>query len=186
MRAVERSAVSTPRRSKLKQPPSENFGRRLFSYVAIRIATMGVLSDLVLADRKDAERVGNSINPVAEFGGLEAKGIDGILLGELYCILDGSPRTEDFVVDYMGDVLYQASEHGPWVQEVPQELIEWLALVDDDQLRTVGQKWDECEEMVFNYGPPVPDASLSFLREFAALARQALAESKSILLWTCL
>lgn len=148
---------------------------------------MGVLSDLVLANRNDAQLVGESSNPVAEFGGLEAKGIDGILLGELYCILEGIPSTVDFVVDFMGEVLYQASDEGPWVHEVPIALTEWLALIDDDQLRTVANQWGECGEMVERYGPPQDqDVDVGFLEDLAVLSRRALAERKSILLWTSL
>lgn len=134
---------------------------------------MGVLSDLVLADRKDAQLVGDSGNPVAEFGGLEAKGIDGVLLGELYCILEGIPSTVDFVVGFMGELLYQGSEHGPWVQEVPPNLIEWLALVDDDHLYAAAAQWVTCEEMLFD-GPCPPEAVMGFLRDFAKLAQQAV------------
>lgn len=146
---------------------------------------MGVLSDLVLADRKDAQLIGDSGNPVAEFGGLEAKGIDGVLLGELYCILEGSPSTVDFVVGFIGEVLYQASDEGPWVEEVPGALIEWLALLDDDDLYAVAAQWVTCEEILLD-GPCPPEAVTGFLRDFAKLAQQAVEQQKSILLWTCL
>lgn len=41
---------------------------------------MGVLTDLVIADPSEAERIGSSDCPSKDFGGLDARGIDPVKL----------------------------------------------------------------------------------------------------------
>jgi len=146
---------------------------------------MGVLTDFVVANAKDAQRVGDSLNPSAEFNGLEAKGVTGIELGQLYCVLEGISDRDAILDSFMTEALYQASEYGPWVHEVPQALTEWLALLDEGQLRAAAVEWVKCEELSLD-GPCPPEAVEWFLRDLAKLAQQAVDQRKSILLWTSL
>ena len=48
---------------------------------------MGVLTDIVVVDRKHARRVLKSACPSRDFGGLDAKGIDTVKLGTLHAAL---------------------------------------------------------------------------------------------------
>jgi len=149
---------------------------------------MGVLTDFVAADSSEVERVGKSLNPSEDFSGLDAKGMDGIKLGGLYCILTGTTYTIDFVADFMGErsIVYQESEEGPWVHLVPHDLTARVARLSPTDISQVAVRWSKTEEFDPKYFEWPPDAVKQFLVDFAALARQAVSEGKSVLMWVCL
>jgi hypothetical protein len=142
---------------------------------------MGVLTDFVIADPSDAERVGESSYSSKDFGGLEAKGIDQVKLGTLYGILTGAP----FNPSFMGDdesLLYLASDAGPLVQLVPPDLVGRLASLDDSELTRVAEKWAETEEFALSRWSP--ETVEHWLTDLAAIARKTVAEGKSLLMWS--
>lgn len=81
---------------------------------------MGVLTDFVVAPRPNAVRVGEASVPSEEFGGIDAKGIDQVRMGTLYAILSGT-YDPTFLVDEASFV-YSASDDGPWVQVIPEDM----------------------------------------------------------------
>src|SRR4051794_38827478 len=98
---------------------------------------MGVLTDFVVADRADARRVCDSDCPSQDFAGLDAKGIDTVKLGTLHAILTRG----DFNPSFMGDTLCSGGDDGPWVSEVPPDLVRRLAALTPRQLTAAGKKW---------------------------------------------
>src|SRR3954469_8106971 len=103
---------------------------------------MGVLTDFVVADRGDAQRVCDSSCPSRDFAGLDAKGIDTVKLGTLYAVLTGGKFDPSFV----GDSLCSGGEDGPWVFEVPPAPVQRLAALTPRQLTAAGKKWAATEE----------------------------------------
>jgi hypothetical protein len=95
---------------------------------------MGVLTDFVVADCADAQRVCNSDCPSQDFVGLDAKGVDTVKLGALHAVLTGG----QFDPLFMANAVCTGGEDGPWVIEVPNDMVQRLAALDAQQLRSAG------------------------------------------------
>lgn len=143
---------------------------------------MGGLTDFVIANRVDAQDVCDSDCTSRDFFGLDAKGIDTVKLGVLHSILTG----DEFDPSFMGNLLCSGGEDGPWVMEVPAELVQRLAGLDRDLLRSVGAKWATTEEFSPRLDNWSPDAVQQILHDLAALCSRAVEEGKAMLMWVCL
>ena len=145
---------------------------------------MGVLTDFVVADVADAERVGEAHVPSREFDGIDAKGIDQILMAELYATLTGSELDSDFLQNEES-FLYKGPEETRWVQLVPADLVERIAKLSEFEINRVGRDWFAASKE-FRYTGWTSVGATGFLREFQLLCKRAVAEKKSVLMWTCL
>ena len=142
---------------------------------------MGVLTDLIIADKSDAEIVANSIGPTEEWKGFDAKGHNEITLGHLLCILRGEEFDETVWDEF--PLLAQATEDGPWVFDLPDDLTVKLSQLNEDEIPAVVSEWladnDDMKGFDNNYAE-------SFIREFKLLAAESINEQKPILMWMCL
>ncbi len=143
---------------------------------------MGVLTDIVVADRGAAQRVCDSDCPSREFVGLDAKGIDTVKLGTLNAILVGG----EFDPAFMSEPLCSRGEEGPWVLEVPSDLVRRLATLTAQELELIGEQWAATEEFSPQYDYWPIEAVQQILQEIAALCKQARHEDKALLMWMCL
>ena len=143
---------------------------------------MGVLTDFVAVKRDEAEIVCQSLNPSKDFAGIDAKGIDTVKMGTLYAILMGVKADPAF----MSDFVCQASEDGPWVSEVPQDMARKLAELAPTELRSIGARWATTEEFTMEYGGWPPEAVHQVLQNLAMMCTRALSESKVVFMWMCL
>jgi hypothetical protein len=144
---------------------------------------VGVLTDIVIADRTDAERVGRSECPYAEFDGIDAKGIDTVKLGTLNAILTNSPFDPSFAAS---ECLFQGSEEGPLVFEVPATFIQRLASLSSEELVHAGTRWAATEEFSPRYDNWPAEDVHELLGRLVALARRAVGAQKSVLIWMSL
>ena len=142
---------------------------------------MGVLSDLVAAPATDADRVANSVNPAAELGGIDIKGIDSVKFGTLHAILTGR-SFEDLLPEY--DPVVTVSEEGPWLFRLPTELVVRLASLAGGDERAVVSRWAATEEFALD-GWSASDVARA-LDEIVALARKGLDAGHSLFLWMSL
>jgi hypothetical protein len=76
------------------------------------VGTMGVLTDLILADEHEGKRIAESHYSLDEYSGIDVKGIDSVKLSTLHGILTGK-TFEELFPQY--DPVTEASEEGPWV-----------------------------------------------------------------------
>ena len=141
------------------------------------------LTDFVIADRDDAQRVCDSVSPCEEFKGMDAKGIDPVKLGTLYAILADTEDVPDFADD---EFLCDGGEEGPWVMEVPTELVLRLVKLDATQIGAAATKWAKTEEFSSEYANWPPDLVHDVLSDLAKLCAQAVAAKKSVLMWMAL
>src|SRR5262245_42105299 len=90
---------------------------------------MGVLSDIVIADKSEAKAVGASRNPTAQWEGAAWKTIDPVKLGKLWSILKSEPLELERVMAKVRQIqlLHEASDDGPWVYLLPDQLRDALA-----------------------------------------------------------
>ena len=143
---------------------------------------MGVLTDFVVANRHDSERVCDSDCPSQDFAGRDAKGIDTVKLGTLHAILTGA----DFDPSFMSDCLCSRGEDGPWVFEVPSDMVKRLAALTAQDVSSVGRKWAATEEFSTPGDSWPIDAVEDALRNLTELCNQATDEGKTVLMWMCL
>jgi hypothetical protein len=141
------------------------------------------LTDFVVAERNDAQRVCDSGCPSEEFRGLAAKGVDPVKLGTLYAILTGTEYDPTFATD---EPLCAGGEEGPWVIEVPSDLVQRLAKLDAKQLGTAAAMWAKTEEFSPKYDNWPPELAHEVLEELGKLCSQAVAAKKSVLMWMSL
>jgi hypothetical protein len=145
---------------------------------------MGLLTDFVVADPTDAPRVGASHCPSRDFAGVAAKGIDTVKLSKLHSALTCRP----FDPTFMGNdaLRFAAWEGGPWVFEMPTDLVRWLAQLGPEELPPVAAAWSKIEEFSPRYDNWPAGAVQEVLSEIAALCRKAATENKVVFLWMCL
>jgi len=141
------------------------------------------LTDFVVVDRSEAQRVCDATCPSEEFSGLDAKGIDTVKLGTLYAVLTEIEFDSAFM---SGDPLASGGDEGPWVVEVPADLVQRLAKLDAKQLAAVAAKWAKTEEFSPQYDNWPAEAVHEVLAELVKLCTQAMAARKSVLLWLSL
>jgi hypothetical protein len=147
---------------------------------------MGVLTELVLAHLSDAEKVAHSAEPAHQFGGLEANGISIVTLGCLHSILKAVPYSNDPTAGYMTgkSLLFSESDDGPWVYLVPPELTLLASGMKAEDMRSVAVELSESRIAGGLWGNS-PEGFEEFLPGFAELAKGAIGEGKSILMWVC-
>jgi hypothetical protein len=143
---------------------------------------MGVLTDFVVADRGDAQRVCQSRCPSRDFSGMDAKGLDGIKLGSLWTILTGVESGPAF----KNDTLCSGGEDGPWVFEVPADLVQQIARLSSSQLSSAGSRWGETEEFLPKYDNWSAEEVQQMLQGLAVLCKRAVAQGQAVLMWMCL
>jgi len=146
---------------------------------------MGVLTDIVIAGRDDAQKVGEADVPSHEFPGIDAKGINQVHMGTLYAILTRSDYDPRFMTTHESFV-YSASQDGPWVQLIPDDMVARLAKTSDAEIPLIADEWGKTEEFDPEYSRWTKEDIVTFLRQLTSLSRKAQGENKSVFMWSCL
>lgn len=148
---------------------------------------MGVLSDIIIADRNEASAINAAGGThLKQWPCLESKGIDTVKLGTLYQIVhDRSLDDMNFFAKFMQDaVLDQPSDDGPWVFLIPPELMSAVAEFDEARTEAVATKWAATDEFKLDRWQ-FEDVE-EYLQSLVSHARKARDAGKSLLLWTSL
>lgn len=69
----------------------------------------------------------------------------------------------------MADLLFQASEDGPFAMRIPPEFIKAVASIDDNRISEVAKRWGRTEELAFWHEADIIRA-LTELKTFATQA----------------
>lgn len=143
---------------------------------------MGVLTDIVIADDREAASVVAAAVPSRQWQGMDAKGIDQVKLSTLWALLADREFSVESVEEFA--TLAEESEDGPWVFRVPRPLLDLLAQLDTEQAHAKARAWAATEEFTLDRwkGEDVE----RILDELRALAREAAAQNKSLLMWMSL
>ncbi len=142
---------------------------------------MGVLTDLVIAEERDAAHIATLKYPLSEFAGIDIKGVDSVKLTTLHSILSGMPF-KDLLVQY--DPVAEASEDGPWVFLLPTDLVGMLAGLGEAEIVNIASQWGNTEEFQLEKWSQNDVAVV--LSNIANLARQASVQGKRVLAWMSL
>lgn len=145
-----------------------------------------MLTDLIAATEEDAPAILNAQGHANIWPTLEAKGMDQVKLASLRFILKGLPLDEGPVVEYTKDfkLLVDGGEDGPWIQALPDDLVQLLAVMPAADIAKVAAAWANTEEARLDRWQAA-DVEPG-LGELSALAAGAVAQGKRLLLWICL
>ncbi|MCO6436744.1 MAG: hypothetical protein J5J06_06630 [Phycisphaerae bacterium] len=148
---------------------------------------MAVLSDIIIARPDEAGSINAAEGKhLQRWPSLESKGIDTVKLGTLSKILMDRPVNDvDAVASFMLDaILDEASEDGPWVFQVPDELVAAVAALDSPTIDRVAQAWAATEE--FQLSRWSERDVREYMRDLVTISARARAEGKTLLLWMSL
>lgn len=139
---------------------------------------MGILCDLVVAPAGDGERIAASLSPARTFGGIDIKGIDPVKFGTLHSMVTGRPFKELFA---LYDPVAMAGDEGPWVFQIPTDLITRLAALDETESAALSRRWAATEEFVADRWAE-GDVTTA-LGAISSLSRRAVESRQSVFLW---
>jgi hypothetical protein len=142
---------------------------------------MGVLTDIVVVDCEQAEDVLNAEMPSESFPGFDAKGLDAIKLASLRAILTNEDYDAAWA-QHMPLVAGDENGEGPWVYDLPDDIVATLADLPLSDEARVAADWAATDELA--------DCSLELVHELlhqlANCARRAAQANKRLLMWICL
>lgn len=141
-------------------------------------APPSVVTDLVIADPRDARAVAEEATPRARWSGLDAKGVDQVKLGTLWALLASHDFRDDLVLEFVP--LHEVCEDGPWVFSFPEPLVALLAELDDARASRAAPAWAGTDELAMD-GWDVEGAA-ALIGGLRSLARAARTEQKPLLM----
>lgn len=141
-----------------------------------------MICTLVVNSLDNAQEVCESPAPHDDFGGLDAGDMDSVKLCVLRELLTGLP----FSPTYMSEPVCELDEDGPWLFEVPKDLVQPLAGLNQGELQELGGRWSAIPEFDSNHSNWSMQVVQEFLRDFANLCRQATEQNLSVLAWMSL
>lgn len=139
---------------------------------------MGLLVNIITADEDDIEAIGASEHPVKEWSGIEVREIDTEKLATLHCLL----TVDDFEQAQSAyEPVFVAEDEGVFVLRMPDEVVEKMALLEEEALELVG------EELAATEAFEIHDWSVeevqAFVAELSELARLADSQGQVIFVW---
>ena len=165
---------------------------------------MGVLTDYVVASAEEAIAGLQSIPDNTE-DRVEVRGTSPVSIIDLKRILLENRSVEPrpvarmtwadvvagrVVKDRNADQLplvFEEGPGGPWVYQLPSELVSRLSATDEPALTEIATRWWQCVE--FQREPPYRSWDVSAVRQFltilVTLARRARENGKNLYLWMC-
>ncbi len=139
---------------------------------------MGILTQIIAAEEDEIEAVGESLNPVDEWSGVERRDIDIPKLATLHSVLTGD-LFDDALVLY--EPIYISPAEGAYVLRFSDTARERLAELDEAALAEVASELSATEE--FEYADWDPEDIVDWLTELADLARLAGSQGQSWFVW---
>jgi hypothetical protein len=138
---------------------------------------MGVLTDIYIANVDEAEALGTSENTFEDFVGIDIKGFDTTLLEALYEIITGKKGKIEMI--------FEATEEGPWVFETPKDFVPIMAKLAKPELETVSAKLLKQNESLQLDGYD-SEGVKNVLQEITGIAQKAQSKNKGLLVWMSL
>lgn len=138
---------------------------------------MEFVTRIVAADEDEYYAVGDSPNPLDEWSGIEAPGLDTVKLATLHCLL--TDDSLQMALDFYEPIYESANQ--TVVLRVADELLEKLAELDEDGLENVASELAATEEYEREQWD-VEDV-LDRLNELAELAQLAESQGQLLFVW---
>lgn len=138
---------------------------------------MGILTNIVAADPDEVAAIGESLQPLEEWSGIERRDIDTAKIATLHTLLTGDDMEQAL---YLYEPVYAGME-GALVLRVADDVVEKLANLDEDALSRVAEELSATEE--FELEQWDADEIEDMVMELAELAQLAQAQEQSLFVW---
>lgn len=139
---------------------------------------MEILVNIVAAEEDELEALGESLQPLEEWSGIQRKSLDTAKIVMLHCLLTG----EEFDLALTSyEPVYVAAEGGTLVLRLADEAMERLAQLEEEALEQVADELAATEE--FEVGQWEQEEVESLLIDLADLAQLAEAQGQSLFVW---
>jgi hypothetical protein len=141
---------------------------------------MEVVICILAAEDEELEAIGESINPLDEWSGIETPGLDTVKIATLHCLLTG--ETLQASLDVCEPVYVGANQ--TIVVRIPDDSFEKLATLDEQALEDVAGELaatDEFEKQEWS-----AESVLALLSELAELAQLAESQGQGLFVWIAL
>jgi hypothetical protein len=139
---------------------------------------MAILTNIIAAEEDEIEAVGESLNPVSEWSGIEMRDVDTAKIATLHSLLTGD-LFDDAIALY--EPVYVSEAEGALVLRLTVELTERLAEVDEGVLDDIAAELAATEE--FEDAGWEDEAIAAMLASLADLARLADAQGQALFVW---
>ena len=139
---------------------------------------MAILTQFIAAEDDQIEAIGESLNPVEEWSGLQMRDVDTAKIATLHCLLTGD-LFDDAMAHY--EPVYASADEGAVVLRLADELTGHLAALDDDVFDDVAAELAATEE--FEYAGWEGEVIAAMLADLADLARLAESQGQALLVW---
>lgn len=139
---------------------------------------MSVLTQILAAEDDEIEAVGESLNPIEEWSGIQIRDLDTAKIATLHSLLTGD-LFDEAVAHY--EPVHVSDTEGALVLRLTDELTERLAALDEDRLDDVATELAATEE--FEYAGWEDEAIAAMLTDLADLARLAESQGQALLVW---
>ena len=130
---------------------------------------------LYIADPADAVAVGCEEDAADRWPSLWLRHVGDLELVALWAALGNSASETEGTL--MADLLFQASDEGPFVMRVPPAFVAALAAIPAERIPEVASMWGQTEELA-DWQPAELTTVIEQLREFA---RRAVTSGKPML-----
>jgi hypothetical protein len=138
--------------------------------------TMGMLSDVFVADRNEATAILQD-GPIGAFPTYQAKSLDPVTLGRLEAVLVAKPFAQ--IGGKLTSDHFESESGESGIHDVRPSLVEALAAMPSEAVARTAADWAEAEEW---YGATGPDLE-PIVRGLMQLAAQARQANKSLWVW---
>jgi hypothetical protein len=139
---------------------------------------MSILTHIVAAEEDEIESIGESLNPIDEWSGIEMRDVDTAKIATLHCLLTGD--LFDDAIGYYEPVYISAAE-GALVLRLADEVMERLVELEDEAIDAVAAELAATEE--FEYANWEDEAIAAMLMALAELARLAESQGQALFVW---
>jgi hypothetical protein len=139
---------------------------------------MSILTHIVAAEEDEIESIGESLNPIDEWSGIEMRDVDTAKIATLHCLLTG-----DLFDDAIGyyEPIYISAAEGALVLRLADEVMERLVELEDEAIDAVAAELAATEE--FEYANWEDEAIPAMLMALAELARLAESQGQALFVW---
>lgn len=138
---------------------------------------MGILTNIVAADPDDVAAIGESLQPLEEWSGIQRRDIDTAKMATLHALLTGDDLDQAL---YLYEPVYAGGE-GALVLRVADDVVDKLANLDEDALSRVAEELSATEE--FELEQWDADDIEDMVMELAELAQLAQSQEQSLFVW---
>lgn len=138
---------------------------------------MAILTNIVAADEDEFASIGESLRPLDEWSGIERRNIDTAKIATLHCLLTGD---EFELAASIYEPVYVSGE-GVLVLRLADEVLEKLAVLDEDALERVAEELAATEE--FEMEQVTAEDVLALVMDLAELARLAESQGQVLFVW---